>query len=278
MPEHDEVVSRFSRTASHWEQHREIIRALFGPVSEAVIKDADVVPGCSVLDVATGTGEPALRVAEVVGPAGTVAGVDPAVGMIDTARRVAEQRSQTNVRFEVAGADSLPFPNDSFDAAVCRFGVMFFPSPIDGIREMLRVLKPGKKMAFAVWHSLDSNPFHSSLSRIMDRFAPEPPLAPDARDAFRFAVPGKLRDIVVEAGARDVAERVFRFSIDAPLAGEAFWNLRCDMSDKLRQRLAALPGEVLKEVKRQALDAFRIYETATGVSFPGEALIVSARK
>jgi SAM-dependent methyltransferase len=258
--------------------HREIIRELFGPVSEALIKDAEVVPGCSVLDVATGPGEPALRVAEVVGPAGTVAGVDPAVGMIDAARRVAAERSQRNLRFEVAGADSLPFPNDSFDAEVCRFGVMFFPSPIDGIREMLRVLKPGKKVAFAAWHYRDRNPFHYSLARIMDRFAPEPPLPPDAREAFRFALPGKLRDIVAEAGASDVAERVFRFSINAPLSGEEFWNLRCDMSEKLRQRLAALPGEVFKELKHQALDAFRIYETATGVSFPAEVLIVSARK
>ena len=278
MPEHDEVLGRWSRTAPFWDQHREILRELFGPVSEALIKEAEVVPGCAVLDVATGSGEPALRVAEVVGPAGTVAGVDPAAGMIEAARRVAAQRSHSNLRFGVAGADSLPFPNDSFDAVLCRFGVMFFPSPIDGVREMLRVLKPGKKVALAVWHYRDSNPFHCSLARIVDRFAPEPSLPPDAPDAFRFALPGKLRDIVAEAGARDVAERLFRFSITAPLSGEEFWNLRCDMSDKLRQRLAALSGEVLKELKHQALGAFRIYETATGVSSPAEVLIVSARK
>jgi len=257
----------------------EVIRQLFGPVSEALIQEAEVVPGFSVLDVATGSGEPALRVAEVVGPAVTVAGVDPAVGMIEAARRAAAQRSRRNIRFEVAGAGSLPFPNDSFDAVVCRFGVMFFPSPIDGIREMLlRVLKPGERVGFAVWHYLDSNPFHSSLARIMDRFAPEPPLPSDAPGPFRFALPGKLRDIVAESGASDVAERMFRFSINAPLSGEQFWDLRCAMFEKLKQRLAALPGEVLKELKQQALDAFRIYETATGVSFPGEVLIVSARK
>jgi SAM-dependent methyltransferase len=213
-----------------------------------------------------------------VGPAGTVAGIDPVVDMIEAARGVAAQRSQGNLRFEVARADNLPFPNDSFDAVVCRFGVMFFPSPIDGIREMLRVLKPGKKMAFAVWHYLDNNPFHYSLARITHRFSPEPPLPPDAPEPFRFASPGKLRDIVEEAGAHDVVERLFRFSINAPLSGEDFWNLRCDMSEKLRQRLAALSGEAFKELKHQALDAFRIYETASGVSFPAEVLIVSARK
>ncbi len=278
MPGQDEILSRWTNAAAFWEQHREILRELFAPVSEALIEDAEIAPGFSVLDVGTGHGEPALRVADVVGPAGNVAGIDPVVDMIEAARGVAAQRSEGNLRFEVARADSLPFPNDSFDAVVCRFGVMFFPSPIAGIREMLRVLKPEKKIAFAVWHYLDSNPFHYSLASITHRFSPEPPLPPDAPEPFRFASPGKLRDIVAEAGAYDVVERLFRFSINAPLSGEDFWNLRCDMSEKLRQRLAALPTETFKELKQQALDAFRIYETASGVSFPAQALIVSARK
>jgi SAM-dependent methyltransferase len=278
MSRQDEALSRWSNSAPLLEKHREIIRELFAPVSEALIEDAGVVSGSSVLDVATGPGEPALRIAEVVGPAGQVVGADPAVGVIEAARRMASQRSLNNVRFEVAGADSLPFPDDHFDAVVSRFGVMFFPSPVNGIREMLRVLKPGRKISFAVWHYLDNNPFHCSLAHIVDRFAPEPQLPPDAPEAFRFAPRGKLRSIVGEAGGRDVSERLFRFSINAPLTVEDFWNLRCDMSEKLRQRLAALPTDAFIELKKQALDAFRSYAKGPGVSFPAEVLIVSARK
>ena len=161
-------------SAPFWEKHREVVRELFGPVSEALIEDAGVVSGSSVLDVATGHGEPALRIAEVVGSSGEVVGADPSVEMIEEARRVASQLSLKNVRFEVAGADSLPFPDDHFDAVISRFGVMFFPSPVNGIREMLRVLKPGRTMSFAVWHHLDDNPFHYIAARIVDRFSPEP--------------------------------------------------------------------------------------------------------
>ena len=243
MSQQDEVINRWTSSAPLWEKHSEIIRELFAPVSEALIEDAGVVSGSSVLDVATGSGEPALRIAEVVGPAGEVVGADPAVGQIEAARRVASQRSLKNVRFEVAGADSLPFPDDHFDAVISRFGVMFFPSPVNGVREMLRVLKPGRTISFAVWHYLDNNPFHYSLARIVDRFSPEPELPPDAPGPFRFATPGKLRGIVEEAGARDVSERLHRFSINAPLNVEDFWNLRCDMAEKLRHRLAALPTE-----------------------------------
>ena len=131
--------------------------------------------------------------------------------MIEEARRVASQRSLKNVRFEVAGVDSLPFSDDQFDAVISRFGVMFFPSPVNGIREMLRVLKAGGTMSFAVWHYLDNNPFHYILTRTVGRFAPEPELPPDAPGPFRFATPGKLRSIVEEAGAMDVSERLFAF-------------------------------------------------------------------
>jgi SAM-dependent methyltransferase len=278
MSQQAEVTRGATSSAPFWEKHREVVRELFAPVSEALIEDAGVVSGSSVLDVATGHGQPALRIAEVVGPAGEVVGADPATGMIEEARRVASQFSLKNVRFEVAGTDSLPFPDDHFDAVLSRFGVMFFPSPVNGIREMLRVLKPGKTMSFAVWHYLDNNPFHYILARIVNRFSPEPELPPDAPGPFRFATPGKLRSIVAEAGARDVSERLFRFSINAPMNVEDFWNFRCDWAENLRRRLAVLPTEAFIEVKKQVLDEFRSYVKGAGVSFPGEALIVSGRK
>jgi SAM-dependent methyltransferase len=274
----DEIAGKWTSAAPFWEKHRELVRELFGPVSEALIEDAGVVSGSSVLDVATGHGEPALRIAEVVGPTGEVVGADPAVAAIESARQMASQGALKHVRFEVAEADNLPFPDDYFDAVISRFGVMFFPSPVNGIREMLRVLKPRGKLSFAVWHYLDNNPFHSCLARIVDRFTPEPELPPDAPNPFRFATPGKLRNILEAAGARNVSERLFRFSIEAPLTIEDFWNLRCDMAEKLRQRLAALPTDAFIELKKQVLDAFRAYVKGPGVSFPGEVLIVSGRK
>jgi len=271
-------ISGASDSAPIWEKHREIIREMFGPVSEALIEDAGVVSGSAVLDVATGHGEPALRIAEVVGPAGEVVGADPAVGLIEVARLAASQRSLNNVRFEIAGVDNLPFPGDHFDAVISRFGVMFFPSPVNGIREMLRVLKPARTMSFAVWHYLDNNPFHYCLARIVNRFSPEPDLPPDAPSPFRFAAPGKLRSLVEEAGATDVSERLFRFSVNAPLSVEDFWNLRCDWAEKLRQRLAALPTDAFIELKKEVLDTFRSYVKGSGLSFPAEVLIVSGRK
>src|SRR6202790_4482066 len=195
-----EIINRWRGSAPFWEKHRDIIRGMFAPITQALMQDARIGSHDSVLDVATGPGEPALSVAALAGPNGKVFGVDAIQGMVTAARGEAERLGLKNAKFDVAFADDLPFAADTFDAVISRFGVMFFPSPVDGVREMLRVLKPGRKLAFAVWHFAEKNPFHSALSRVMDRYVDAPPLEPDAPDAFRFAPRGKLLKVFSEAG------------------------------------------------------------------------------
>jgi SAM-dependent methyltransferase len=273
-----EIIDRETHPDRSSDKYGEIIQQLFAPVSEALIADAEIALGQSVLDVATGPGEPALRIADLVGSKGEVVGIDPLAGMIEAARRAAERLSLSNARFETARADSLPFPDDRFDAVVSRFGVMFFPSPVAGVREMLRVLKPGKKVAFAVWHFRDDNPFHHLLARIVDAVLPGAELPPDAPEPFRFAATGKLQAIIADAGAANPVERLFRFSIDAPLSPEDFWDLRMEMSEKLRERLSTLKPDIFEDVRRRSIAAFREYASANGLSFPAEVRLVSARK
>ena len=273
-----EILDGCTSSACYWEKHRDIIRRMFLPVSEALIEDAEIAPGHAVLDVATGSGEPALRIADRVGSNGAVVGIDPAAGMIEASRRAAERLSLHHARFEVAAADRLPFPDERFDAVVSRFGIMFFPSPVGAAHEMLRVLKRGQKIAFAVWHFRDHNPFHDVLARIVDAVVPPAELPPDAPEPFRFAAPGKLHAIVAAAGAAHPVERLVRFSIDVPLSPEEFWGFRLEMAEKLRERLATLPPDRLEDVKRRSIAAFQPYSRANGLSFPAEVLLVSARK
>ena len=271
-------MNRWSASAPFWEKHREIIRQMFAPVTQALVEDAQVGSGHAVLDVATGPGEPALTVAALVGPEGKVFGIDPVPEMVAAGRRAADELGFTNAQFEVAFADRLPFPDDAFDAVISRFGVMFFPSPIDGVREMLRVLKPGRKLALAVWNFADRNPFHYAIWRIIERYADSPPTEPDAADAFRFASPGKLQDVLLKAGAIALSERLLQFTIQAPVSVENFWTLRGEMSEKLRDQIATLSRAQLTEVRVQVLEALRKYSTDGGMSFPAEVLIVSGTK
>jgi SAM-dependent methyltransferase len=278
MRPEQEVISRWSGSAPFWEKHHEIIRQMFAPITQALVEHSQIASRQVVLDIATGPGEPALSLAALVGPEGKIFGIDPIPEMVAAARRAAERLGLRNVQFDVAFADHLPFQADTFDAVISRFGVMFFPSPVDAIREMLRVLKPGRKLALAVWLSQERNPFHHSFARVIDRYIDSPPPAPDALDPFRFAAPGKLRKVFNQAGAISASERVLQFPIKASISVEDFWTLRLEISEKLREKIALLPSEQMTEVKRQTLESLREYSTNSGISFPAEVLIVSGAK
>lgn len=133
-----EVISGWTGSAPYWEKHREIIRQMFAPVSQALIEDGRIASGHTVLDIVTGPGEPALTVAAWVGPEGKVVGIDLVPEMVEGARRATDRLGFRNAQFEVASADRLPFPDDTFDAVISRFGVMFFPFPVDAVREPIQ--------------------------------------------------------------------------------------------------------------------------------------------
>jgi enediyne biosynthesis protein CalE5 len=266
------------QSAQYWEKHRQVIRQMFVPVTQALIEEAEIVRGFHVLDVGTGTGEPALTIAELVGNEGRVCGIDPAPEMIAAARRAAADEKFDSAQFEVSPADNLPFPSETFDAVASRFAAMFFPDPPEAIREILRVLKPRRRAAFAVWSFADSNPLHYVVTRIFDRYIAPPPLPPGAPDMFCFAAPGKLRTILEEAGAVQPVERLFRFDIEALLSVEDFWQLRLDMSEKLRSKLATASEETKAQVSSEVIDALREYSDEKKMSFPAEVLLVSGTK
>jgi len=278
MQKNLEVIHQWTESAPYWEKHRDILQEMFVPVTEALVKDVAINRGESVLDVATGTGEPALSIAELVGPEGRVAGTDPVPEMVEAARREGHRRGLHNATFEVAFSERLPFPSGSFDVVVSRFGAMFFASPVDSFREWLRVLKPGGRMAASVWHFAERNPFHYVAAQIVERYVESPPALPGSPDAFRFATPGKLQAIFSEAGGTTISERLLQFSIQAPVSAENLWRVRCEMSEKLRTKLAKLSQQQIAALNREVIEAVGAYSSDIGISFPAEVLIVSGQK
>ncbi|HET9399354.1 MAG TPA: methyltransferase domain-containing protein [Candidatus Acidoferrales bacterium] len=273
-----EIIVQWSESAPYWEKYRPAIVGMFAPVAQALIEDARIERGSSVLDVATGPGEPALTIAEVVGPDGRVVGTDVAPEMVEAARRETVQRKLQNARFEVAFTESLPFADNTFDSVVSRFGVMFFPSPVECLRSMLRVLKPGGRIALAVWYLSERNPFDYLVAQVVNRYVEPTAPKPGAPDMFRFAKPGDLLGLLRHAGAIDASERVLQFEIRVSMSAEDFWTLRSEMSEKLRTKLATLSAPQRAALDREAIESIRDYSSENGISIPAEVLIVSGAK
>lgn len=175
------------------------VPALFGEWADPLLDAAGVEAGDHVLDVACGTGAIARRAASRVGPDGRVTGLDLGSGMLEVAGRL-----EPRVEWVEADATDLPFDDDRFDAVVCSFGLMFFSDSQRAIAEMIRCVRPGGRVAVAVWDSLERSEAYPTTVSLLEEMAGR-----DAADALRapFALgdTGQLSRLFDDAGATAVA-------------------------------------------------------------------------
>jgi ubiquinone/menaquinone biosynthesis C-methylase UbiE len=181
--------------AEVYDEH--FVPALFAQWGPVVADAAGVKAGDHVLDVACGTGALTLAVAERVKPGGSVVGLDANPQMLAVARR-----NPMPIEWIEAPAEALPLPDESFDAVVSQFGLMFFQDRAAALREMKRVLRPGGRLAVAVCDAVENSPGYSTFAKLLDRL-----FGRHIGDAFRapfvLGDVDQLRKIAQEAGISD---------------------------------------------------------------------------
>ena len=275
----EEVLREWRENASYWQKHSDAIRTMFQPITQALIDDAGIVAGQSILDVAGGSGEPSLTISKRVGPTGSVICTDVVAEMVNLAQSEARQKGLTNIEFRQCAADALPFENDSFDVVVCRLGAMFFPDPLAAMREMLRVAQSPGVIALPVWGKSELNPFFSLSTDALERqLGASAPADRDAPGAFRFAEPGSLARILQQAGAIEVRERLLEFQIVAPFTPKQFWEMRAETSGTLRAKLASLSQPQRDLVAQEVEKAAREFFSNNQMSLPAQVIIVIGRQ
>jgi ubiquinone/menaquinone biosynthesis C-methylase UbiE len=249
--------------------------------SEAVFPRLPVHAGDRVVDVGCGWGDTAMKLARIVGPKGSVTGIDCCDMFLDIAREELAETNLENVTF-VRGDAEVALPQDAFDFAFARFGTMFFANPVAGLRNMRRALRPGGRMVHIVWRRPADNPWLSMAKEVVLRFLPPP--GEDARTCgpgpFSMSDEATVRQMMEIAGYEDIAfER-----IDAPvLVGR---NVR----DAIDFQLAIGPaGEVFREAgaeaeaKRPEIEAAlaeaigREAREADGIVMASSSWMISAR-
>lgn len=229
---------RFSRG---WEKWDRVVLPMLQPVGDEMLRLLAVCDDAHHLDVASGTGEPGLSIAQSAAR-GTVVLTDPAAGMLDVATRSAAARGIRNVEFRVCGADELPFADHTFDSISCRFGFMFFPDIARAVVELKRVLKPGGRLCTAVWAEPAGNPWATIPMAAIATETELPPTTPDAPGLFRCAAPGVIGDALAAAGFEQIDETDVRASLTTTSVDE-YWDYMTDVAAPVIAGLAPVDDD-----------------------------------
>lgn len=174
--------------------------------TDALIDLAQPRPGMQVLDIASGSGAPALPIARLIAPSGHVTATDITPDPLAIAAERARERGLTNISFQRADVQGLPFDDSRFDLVTCRFGVMFFPDLPRAFGEMQRVLRPGGHVALLAWGPFEQPYFECTAAVVMRHTGAA--LPPSARAMFKFAAPGTLAAALRQAGFRDAHDEI----------------------------------------------------------------------
>lgn len=247
-----------------------MVPALFGPWAAKVADAAQIELGQRVLDVACGTGILAREAASRTGPTGFVAGLDSSPGMLEVAKQLAPA-----VEWRQGVAESLPFPDQSFDAIVSQFGLMFFRDRRDALLEALRVLRPEGCLAVAVWDSLDKIPAYAAEVELLERLGGR--RAADAlRAPFVLGDRHNLVTLFAEAGVASV-------EVTTDKGQARFPSVRTMVEADLRGWLPVMGVVLLEEqiarILEQAERVLRPYVTTDGTAtFDTSAHIVTGTK
>ncbi len=219
----EEVRRDWTDGAAAWRKWNRQWNVLTRAVTESIVEEAQLRPGMQVLDLASGTGEPALSLAEAVAPEGHVMATDLVPEMLAIAEEQAQERRLRNISFKQADAEAIPFADTSFDAVTCRLGLMFFPNAPKALQEIHRVLKPGGRAAFVAWGPAEQNlAFANTLGIVMKHVKMPPPDAA-APSPFRYAKSGTLSAALSQTGFEDIREESRTVSLPFPGSAEEFW-------------------------------------------------------
>lgn len=246
------------------------VPSLFGPWAPRVLDAAQIQSGQRVLDVACGTGILAREASLRTGPAGSVTGLDPSPGMLAVAERLAP-----TVEWRQGVAESLPFPDQSFDVVVSQFGLMFFTDRRQALREMLRVLALRAHLVIAVWDSLDNIPAYSSEVMLLERIAGRQ-AANALRAPFVLGSREDLAKLFAEAGAGTVEITTHHGRAQFPSVRSM---VEADLRGWLPVMGVVLTEEEIGHILQEAEQVLNPYVTAEGIArFDTSAHFVKAMK
>lgn len=263
--------------AAGWEKWNGVHRVQWRPVADWLLRSARVEAGMRVLDIACGTGQPALPACEKVRPGGRVVAIDSDQEMLAACKRLAVIAGVDNLELREMDMHALNFPEGTIDAVTFGFGLMFAKDPVKVMSEVRRVLRPGGRFAVCVWDEPKRNPMFTSMTTALEALGPRPPPDPKAPGPFRLAAHGELQSVVRAAGFHDFSIESLPMILEFASL-EDHWQMMSDMASVLANAIADQPADEVAKVKAVMFDALAPHVKDGRVRLPASALCASAER
>ena len=272
------LAGMWTSVAGGWSRHAEYADARGARSAERMLELAQVGAGDRVLELACGPGGLGLAAAERVGPSGEVVLTDVVEEMTAIAAARASALGVRNVGFRRLDLERIDEPDGAYDVVLCREGLMFALEPARAVGEIRRVLRPGGRVALAVWGPRERNPWLGLVMDVVSAHTGAPVPPPGIPGPFALGDAGELSRLLEGAGLSDV--RVGELSV--PLRSASFdewWERTSALAGPLSAILAGLPAPAAQALRGRARDAVSDYQTASGgLDLPGVALIAAGRR
>jgi SAM-dependent methyltransferase len=264
-------------TVAAWARWHPKITAQQVNMRDVLLEHARLEPGLRVLELACGTGDPALEIARRVGPDGRVTATDLSPQMLDACRKNASAAGIANMDFAAVDAENLQFDRESFDRVTSRLGVMYFVDVQRALAEIKRVLVPNGIVALQAWGLPDESPyFMNAVGPFLRRLSPPPPPA-DAPTPLRFAPPGKLVGALTAAGFSDIREDRRTTVLPWPGPPNELWQHLYEIAVPLRPLFDGLSGDERSVAIGESVAGYAQYYDGKTVNVPASIVTVSAR-
>lgn len=258
-----------------WKKWDELTMDFLKPMGAAIIASIKPSGNDTVLDIAAGTGEPGLTIATML-QGGKVTITDLAEDMLTITKENAARRGIYNIETMACDVCELPFAGNSFDAISCRFGFMFFPDMQLAADEMIRVLKPGGRIATAVWNVPEKNFWVTATMGTINKNMELPPPPPGAPGMFRCAKPGLMKEIFEKAGFKNVTEKEVPSKLNSGTV-ETYWNMMTEVGAPVVAALSKADEAMQQKIRKDVFELVRNKYPGT-VALDASAIVISAEK
>jgi ubiquinone/menaquinone biosynthesis C-methylase UbiE len=272
----DQQKESWNKFSPGWKKWNDINMELLKPMGDEIIKKLHLKDSDNVLDIAAGTGEPGLTIAGIL-KNGRVTSTDLSEGMMQLARENAEKRGLKNFTTSVCDVCELPFPDNSFDAVSCRMGFMFFPDILLAAKEMYRVLKPGGRMATAVWDGPQKNFWVTAITAAIGKNMEMPSPPPGSPGMFRCSESGMMESLLQQAGFKNISRNEVQSTLAAGTI-DAYWEMMTEVAAPVVSALSKADDATNKKIKEDLYSAVREKYPDGNIQMDTGAIILYAEK